>query len=105
MSPKVKADDLVVTVPDEVLDRVAGGAHHDPHSVLGMHAHGRGSVIRALLPWTISTSWPSPHPTESSATIARPVLPSAAGVVVPSSYFTLRGSTTSSFCPLRTLSF
>jgi 1,4-alpha-glucan branching enzyme len=46
MSPKTKADDLVVTIGDDVLDRIAGGSHHDPHSVLGMH----GTTIRALRP-------------------------------------------------------
>src|SRR6185437_13482473 len=62
------------------------------------------SVIRALLPWTTSTSWPSPAPTESSATIARPVFPNDAGRFVCSSYFTFKGSTTNSFWPLSALS-
>ena len=35
------------------------------------------SVMRALEPCTMSTSCPSPAPTASIATIARPVLPSA----------------------------
>ena len=35
---------------DEDLDRIAGGAHHDPHSVLGMHRDGESSVVRALRP-------------------------------------------------------
>ena len=38
----------------EDLERLAGGAHHDPHSLLGMHAAdktaGKSSVIRALRP-------------------------------------------------------
>src|SRR5687767_3114786 len=63
------------------------------------------SVIRAELPCTTSTSWPSPAPTTSMATIARPVLPRDAGWFVASSYLTLRGSTTSSFWPLSVLSF
>ncbi|MDX6215855.1 MAG: 1,4-alpha-glucan branching enzyme, partial [Frankiales bacterium] len=34
----------------EDLERLAGGAHHDPHGILGMHASGKRSVIRALRP-------------------------------------------------------
>jgi 1,4-alpha-glucan branching enzyme len=34
----------------EELDRLAGGAHHDPHSLLGMHVDGKRSVIRSLRP-------------------------------------------------------
>src|SRR5436190_574641 len=52
-----------------------------------------GSVMRADEPWTTRTSWPSPQPTTSMATIARPVFPSDAGLLVASSYLTLRGST------------
>jgi 1,4-alpha-glucan branching enzyme len=36
--------------PDEELERLAGGAHHDPHGLLGMHPQGSGTVIRALRP-------------------------------------------------------
>src|ERR1700754_1258472 len=32
------------------LDRLAGGAHHDPHSVLGAHLVSGGIVFRALRP-------------------------------------------------------
>jgi 1,4-alpha-glucan branching enzyme len=32
------------------LDRLAGGAHHDPHAVLGAHPHGDGVTVRALRP-------------------------------------------------------
>jgi 1,4-alpha-glucan branching enzyme len=32
------------------LDQLAGGAHHNPHGVLGMHPAGKGSVIRVLRP-------------------------------------------------------
>ena len=35
---------------DADLDRLAGGAHHDPHSLLGMHRDGDSSVVRALRP-------------------------------------------------------
>jgi 1,4-alpha-glucan branching enzyme len=34
----------------EELERLVGGAHHDPHSLLGMHAVGDGVVVRALRP-------------------------------------------------------
>jgi 1,4-alpha-glucan branching enzyme len=34
----------------EDLDRLAGGAHHDPHSILGMHPSGDGVVVRSLRP-------------------------------------------------------
>jgi 1,4-alpha-glucan branching enzyme len=37
--------------PDpHTVDRVLGGAHHDPHSVLGAHPHPNGTVVRALRP-------------------------------------------------------
>jgi 1,4-alpha-glucan branching enzyme len=37
--------------PDpQTVDRVLGGAHHDPHSVLGAHPHPDGTVVRALRP-------------------------------------------------------
>ncbi len=34
----------------EELERLAGGGHHDPHSLLGMHPAGGGVVVRALRP-------------------------------------------------------
>ncbi len=34
----------------EELERLAGGAHADPHSILGMHPSGDGVVVRALRP-------------------------------------------------------
>ena len=36
--------------PPEELDRLAGGAHHDPHGLLGMHPVDAGVVVRALRP-------------------------------------------------------
>jgi 1,4-alpha-glucan branching enzyme len=45
-----------VTVPDKVgvpreeLDRLVGGAHHNPHAVLGAHPVGDSVVIRTLRP-------------------------------------------------------
>src|SRR5205807_1331953 len=35
---------------DAELEKLSGGAHHNPHAVLGMHPAGKGSVIRALRP-------------------------------------------------------
>jgi 1,4-alpha-glucan branching enzyme len=37
-------------VGHDELDRIVGGEHHDPHSVLGAHAHGDAVTIRALRP-------------------------------------------------------
>jgi 1,4-alpha-glucan branching enzyme len=37
----------IAPAKDEV-DRLLGGAHHDPHSILGAHAHPGGTVVRAL---------------------------------------------------------
>jgi 1,4-alpha-glucan branching enzyme len=37
--------------PDHpTVDRLLGGAHHDPHSVLGAHPHPDGTVVRVLRP-------------------------------------------------------
>jgi 1,4-alpha-glucan branching enzyme len=36
--------------PLEELERIAGGAHHDPHSLLGAHPGPDGVVVRALRP-------------------------------------------------------
>ena len=37
--------------PDQgTIDRLLGGSHHDPHSVLGAHPHADGTVIRTLRP-------------------------------------------------------
>ncbi|GAB1821998.1 1,4-alpha-glucan branching protein GlgB [Herbidospora sp. RD11066] len=33
------------------MDRLAGGAHHDPHSILGAHMTGEGVAIRVLRPF------------------------------------------------------
>ncbi len=35
---------------EEELERLAGGAHHDPHGLLGMHPQGKGVVVRSLRP-------------------------------------------------------
>ena len=39
-----------VAVPKEELDRLVGGSHHDPHSILGEHPAGNRTIIRALRP-------------------------------------------------------
>ncbi|HEY2172889.1 MAG TPA: 1,4-alpha-glucan branching protein GlgB, partial [Mycobacteriales bacterium] len=39
-----------VGVPREELDRLVGGAHHNPHAVLGAHPVGDSVVIRTLRP-------------------------------------------------------
>ena len=36
--------------PAADIDRLLAGSHHDPHSVLGVHAAGTGFAARALLP-------------------------------------------------------
>ncbi len=37
--------------PDpHTVDRLLGGAHHDPHAVLGAHPHPKGTVVRVLRP-------------------------------------------------------
>ncbi|WP_279366843.1 1,4-alpha-glucan branching protein GlgB [Microbacterium testaceum] len=40
----------MTSLPSEILDAVAHGAHHDPHSVLGVHETGEGWVIRSRRP-------------------------------------------------------
>jgi 1,4-alpha-glucan branching enzyme len=42
-----------ITLPElsgDFIERVANGAHHDPHSLLGIHPHETGWVIRTLKP-------------------------------------------------------
>ncbi|GAA1403581.1 1,4-alpha-glucan branching protein GlgB [Pseudonocardia kongjuensis] len=44
-------------MPDRAtIDRLLGGAHHDPHSVLGAHPHADGTVIRVLQPHATSVA-------------------------------------------------
>lgn len=40
-----------VPVAREELDRLLGGAHHDPHRILGAHVEGGGVTVRTLRPW------------------------------------------------------
>jgi 1,4-alpha-glucan branching enzyme len=37
-------------LPHEEIDRLAGGAHHDPHAILGAHLTDGGVIFRALRP-------------------------------------------------------
>jgi 1,4-alpha-glucan branching enzyme len=41
---------LADPVSHEEIDRIIGGAHHDPHAVLGAHLIADGVIIRALRP-------------------------------------------------------
>ncbi len=41
-------------VPGEELDRLVGGAHPQPHTVLGPHPHDGGVTVRVLRPWAES---------------------------------------------------
>ena len=41
-------------VPTDTLDQLVDGWHHDPHSILGPHSDGHGTVIRILRPWADS---------------------------------------------------
>jgi len=41
---------MPTTISPEELDRVVGGWHHDPHSILGPHAHDGIVTVRALRP-------------------------------------------------------
>ncbi|HVX44699.1 MAG TPA: 1,4-alpha-glucan branching protein GlgB [Mycobacteriales bacterium] len=43
-------DDADPRVSAEELDRLVGGAHHDPHSVLGAHPDGDQVIVRTLRP-------------------------------------------------------
>jgi 1,4-alpha-glucan branching enzyme len=42
--------------PAEDVRRLIAGEHHDPHSVLGMHAHPSGAVVRAYRPGATSVT-------------------------------------------------
>ncbi|MGH3322355.1 MAG: 1,4-alpha-glucan branching protein GlgB [Streptosporangiaceae bacterium] len=43
-----------VPIGRQELDRLVGGAHHDPHAVLGAHRGPDGVTVRALRPWASS---------------------------------------------------
>ncbi|MFE3293585.1 1,4-alpha-glucan branching protein GlgB [Rhodococcus sp. NPDC059234] len=42
--------------PAADLARLAEGTHHDPHSILGAHAHPGGTVVRTLRPHAVAVS-------------------------------------------------
>jgi 1,4-alpha-glucan branching enzyme len=43
--------------PDQgTIDRVLGGAHHNPHGVLGAHPQSNGTVVRTLRPHAVEVS-------------------------------------------------
>jgi 1,4-alpha-glucan branching enzyme len=50
--PQTISPDPIDPCPPEqaTVDRLFGGSHHDPHSVLGSHRHPDGMVVRALRP-------------------------------------------------------
>jgi 1,4-alpha-glucan branching enzyme len=43
-------------VSSEQLDRLVGGVHHDPHSVLGPHVHDGAVTVRSMRPWASSVA-------------------------------------------------
>ncbi|MDP9408503.1 MAG: 1,4-alpha-glucan branching protein GlgB [Actinomycetota bacterium] len=47
--PPTTAPGVARPAPEE-LDRLVGGAHHNPHSLLGAHPDGQGVVIRTFRP-------------------------------------------------------
>src|SRR5688572_21851468 len=48
--PKARTSSSPVPVPREELDRLVGGAHHNPHGILGVHVHNDTVTIRTLRP-------------------------------------------------------
>ena len=46
-----KLKPTVVPVPREELDRLVGGALHNPHGILGAHKGASGVTVRVLRPW------------------------------------------------------
>jgi 1,4-alpha-glucan branching enzyme len=44
------------SVAREELDRLLGGAHHDPHGILGPHPGPDGVTVRVLRPWAQSVT-------------------------------------------------
>lgn len=54
MTPKAPRP-IAAPDPDD-LARLVAGTHHDPHSILGAHAHPAGTVIRALRPFAVAVA-------------------------------------------------
>ncbi len=50
MATRKKTEVILPELSNDYLGRVAGGAHHDPHSLLGAHPHENGWIIRTLKP-------------------------------------------------------
>ncbi|MEQ3548844.1 1,4-alpha-glucan branching protein GlgB [Pseudonocardia nematodicida] len=54
---RATADAETAHAPDQAtIDRLLGGAHHDPHGVLGAHPHADGTVVRVLRPHAVSVA-------------------------------------------------
>ena len=51
-----KSEISLPELADDFVAKVANGAHHDPHSLLGIHPHEKGWVIRTLKPLAKSVS-------------------------------------------------
>ena len=51
-----KSENTLPALAEDFVAKVAGGAHHDPHSLLGIHPHEKGWVIRTLKPLAKSVS-------------------------------------------------
>ena len=52
-----RAAETAAHAPDPaVTDRLLGGAHHDPHGVLGAHPHADGTIVRVLRPHATSVA-------------------------------------------------
>ena len=57
--------DVAREIPGEVRiigdrDVSVSGVHHDPHSLLGPHAHDGGVTVRTLRPWA-TAAWQPRH--------------------------------------------
>jgi 1,4-alpha-glucan branching enzyme len=50
MATRKKTQIALPELSGDFIERVASGAHHDPHSLLGIHPHETGWVIRTLKP-------------------------------------------------------
>ncbi|MDR0343541.1 MAG: 1,4-alpha-glucan branching protein GlgB [Nocardiopsaceae bacterium] len=50
MAPRANTAPAPTALNRDEIDRIAGGAHHDPHSVLGAHETPGGLAVRALRP-------------------------------------------------------
>ena len=70
--------------PDQdTVDRLLGGPHHDPHSVLGAHPHRDGTVVRVLRPHAEEVARGPPAATASGTRCPRCTTPGLFSGVVP----------------------